>query len=84
MTTVSVANLKTELSRYLRTVRDGEEVVVASHNHPVAKLVPYQETNGAGIRRPQQPMSRLKSVNGVEPLRTVDPVRLLVEDRSRR
>jgi prevent-host-death family protein len=84
MTTVSVDSLKTELSRYLRTVRGGEEVVVSSHNHPVAKLVPYEEASGAGIRRPQQPMSRLKSVEGVEPLKAVDAVRLLVEDRCRR
>lgn len=35
---VSVSDLKNDLSRYLREVEAGEEVVVMSHHHAVAKL----------------------------------------------
>lgn len=35
---VSVSDLKNDLSRYLREVEAGEEIVVMSHHHAVAKL----------------------------------------------
>lgn len=34
--------LKASLSRYLDEVREGAEVVVTDHGHPVARLVPIQ------------------------------------------
>lgn len=36
---VSVSDLKNDLSRYLREVEAGEEIVVMSHHHAVARLV---------------------------------------------
>ena len=39
---VGVRELKTSLSRYLAEVRDGAEVIVTDHGHPVARLVPIQ------------------------------------------
>lgn len=42
MRVVSVDDLKHELSRFLEQVAQGEEVVIASHGNPVAKLVPFQ------------------------------------------
>ena len=39
---VGVRELKTNLSRYVAEVRDGAEVVVTDHGHPVARLVPIQ------------------------------------------
>ncbi len=38
--TASVSMLKASLSRYLRQVKAGEEVIVTERDRPVAKLVP--------------------------------------------
>ena len=42
MTTVNVHEVKTNLSRLLARVEDGEEVIIARNGHPVARLVKYQ------------------------------------------
>lgn len=36
---VSVREFKSHLSSYLARVRDGEELVVTSHKHPVARVI---------------------------------------------
>jgi len=46
---VGVRELKTNLSRYVAEVREGAEVVVTDHGHPVARLVPIQ--GQAGMER---------------------------------
>lgn len=40
MNTVGVADLRQNLSRYLRRVQDGERLVVTERNRPVAELGP--------------------------------------------
>ncbi len=40
MKTAAVARLKAELSRYLRLVKNGEEILVTERRVPVARLVP--------------------------------------------
>jgi len=40
MKTVNVADLKNNLSRYLRQVRAGEEILIRDRKMPVAKIVP--------------------------------------------
>jgi prevent-host-death family protein len=40
--TVSVHQAKTQLSKLLDLVEDGEEVVIVRHGRPVAQLVPAQ------------------------------------------
>jgi len=42
MVIVNVHEAKTQLSRLLLKVRDGEEVVIARDGKPVARLVPYE------------------------------------------
>lgn len=41
MRSVNVAELKNQLSKYLRFAKSGEEVVIRDRNLPVAKLVPF-------------------------------------------
>jgi prevent-host-death family protein len=43
MRTVNVADLKNNLSRYLREVRRGEEILVRDRKMPIAKIVPLTE-----------------------------------------
>jgi prevent-host-death family protein len=38
---VSVGTLKNKLSAYLKMVKVGNEFVVTEHNHPVAKIIPF-------------------------------------------
>ena len=40
MKTTAIANLKARLSRYLRLVKTGEEILITERNVPVAKIVP--------------------------------------------
>jgi len=48
--TVGVAELRQNLSRYLRRVAMGERLVVTDHNRPVAELGP-PPTTGAALDR---------------------------------
>jgi prevent-host-death family protein len=41
MRSVNVAELKNQLSKYLRFAKSGEEIVIRDRNLPVAKLVPF-------------------------------------------
>jgi len=47
---VNVHEAKTQLSRLLQDVENGEEVVIARNGEPVAKLVPHVEE-----RKPREP-----------------------------
>jgi prevent-host-death family protein len=53
MTTVSVHEAKTHLSRLLQQVEAGEEVIIARGGEPIARLVPIT------VRLPREP-GRLK------------------------
>lgn len=46
MTTVTIHEAKTNLSRLIQKVSAGEEVVIARGSKPVAKLVPVGEVKG--------------------------------------
>ena len=48
---VSVRELKNNLSKYLKLVRQGEPVVVTSHRTPVARLLPIPEIDSGGLRQ---------------------------------
>ncbi len=47
---INVHEAKTHLSRLLERVAHGEEIVIGKAGKPVAKLVPYRETQG--VRSP--------------------------------
>lgn len=83
MKAVSVAVLKQQLSRYLRQVEEGEEVVVTAHRRSVARVMSV--TPGSlQIRKPTADISSLRRLKGVtlSPGRTA--VELLIEDRAGR
>lgn len=41
MRSVNIAELKNQLSAYIRFARNGEEIVIRDRNRPVAKMVPF-------------------------------------------
>ena len=43
MQTVNIAELKNNLSAYLKKVKNGAELIVKDRNRPVARLVPLSE-----------------------------------------
>lgn len=51
--TVKVAELKAQLSAYLRAARRGHPVTVCDRDTPIARLVPYSPAGGPlTVRRP--------------------------------
>ena len=84
MTTVSVATLKSKLSHYLKVAAEGEEVVVTSHSHPVARLGPYKKDDDYSVIVPTLPVEHIKKIKGIKPRKPCDPVAVLIEDRRRR
>ena len=74
MKSVSISDLKANLSRYIRAVRRGDEVQVVDRGVPVARLVPLARTRGADADR----LARLVR-SGVIRAGTAEPVGLLDE-----
>jgi prevent-host-death family protein len=83
MTVVNVATLKEKLSYYLGLVKDGQEIVVTSHRHPVARILP-PSTPSAEVTKPSRPVKELKKVKGVKRRRSMSAVQRLLDDRRRR
>jgi len=85
MQRAQVAQLKAHLSQYLARVRRGDTVIVCDRNTPIARLVPYAETDdGFLVHEPTRSIEDLEGVPGVKPRRRVHIVRLLRESRDQR
>ena len=50
MQVTNIHNAKTNLSKYLKLVASGEEVIICSYGNPIAKIVPYSKNYK--IRKP--------------------------------
>lgn len=83
MNTVNVATLKEKLSYYLGLVKKGQEVVVTSHRHPVARILP-SDAPTVRILEPTRPVKDLLKIKGVKRRRSVSAVETLLSDRRRR
>ncbi len=84
MKSVSVATLKNNLSRYLATVKKGQEVIITSHRHPVARLSPVEKTGAQDLKivPAKKPVSSLRKIKGMN--LQVDLLAELLADRRRR
>ena len=83
MNLVKVAILKEKLSYYLGLVKSGEEVIVNSHRHQVARILPMPAA-AAEIVEPIRPVKALRKLKGIKPRRSVSGVKSLLDDRRRR
>jgi len=84
MKRVGVAELKNNLSRYLRVVEGGDEIEVTDHDRPIARLGPVDEGGRTPIRPASRDFLELRDRRS-EPLDPpVSVVDLLLEDRRRR
>jgi prevent-host-death family protein len=84
MKSVSVAQLKSKLSQYLAAVKNGKEIVVTSHRHPIARIIPMETTAADDLQiiPARKPVSSLREIKGIK--LSFDPVECLLEDRRRR
>jgi prevent-host-death family protein len=84
MESVSVATLKSKLSEYLTAVKKGKEIIITSHQHPIARLTPVKD----GLRPSLEVISAKKPISSVKNLKgiklKVDLVADLLADRRRR
>ena len=84
MTKAGVAELKANLSAYLRRVRDGESVTVMDRDTPVARLVSLETDQRSGLRV-RSARKDLAFLGQLPPLRTrAEIVDLLLEERGER
>lgn len=83
MNIVNVAKLKEKLSHYLDLVKSGQEVVVTSHRHRVARIVPVAAPS-AEIVKPTRPVRDLHKIKGTKLKRSAAGVNSLLADRRRR
>jgi prevent-host-death family protein len=84
MKSVSVATLKSNLSRYLAAAKNGREIIVTSHRHPIARILPAEEPllDDLKIISAKRPVSSLKKIKGMD--LQVDLLADLLADRRRR
>lgn len=84
---VNIATLKAHFSKYLRTVRAGEEVVVLDHKMPIAKIVRIKGAEPLTSTKPvgsfAKTIANLK-IPKVSKQRNVDSLTLLLEERGMR
>jgi len=67
-TQVKIAQFKNGLSRYLRSVQRGGEIIVKDRDTPIARVVPYEERKGRlTIRPPTRPLRDLEKLPRVAP-----------------
>lgn len=84
---ISVRELKNQLSKYLRKVAAGDEVVITSHNRPVARLTKVQEvveekpTHQVLLRR-LKTMSGVYIAKGGKPKGARKPIRIKPGEKS--
>ena len=83
MNIVNVAILKEKLSYYLALVKSGEEVIVTSHRHRVARILPVTEA-AARIVEPIRPVKDLRKLKGIKPRHPLSGVKSLLDERRRR
>jgi antitoxin (DNA-binding transcriptional repressor) of toxin-antitoxin stability system len=83
MNIVNVAILKEKLSYYLGLVKSGQEVIVTSHRHQVARILPVTAPS-AEIVEPTRPVKDLRKLKGIKPRRSLSGVKSLLDDRRRR
>jgi prevent-host-death family protein len=84
MKMVSVAELKSRLSHYLAAVKNGREIVVTSHRHSIARIVPIEKHSADDLKitPAKKPGSTLKKIKGLN--LDVDLLADLLADRRRR
>ena len=84
MKSVKIAQLKDNLSRYLRAAERGASVVVTDRDRPVAQLVPIPSDEGFEIQPASRPFASLRDRRYARTRRALDSLSLLLAERGAR
>ena len=85
MKRVKIAELKDQLSRHLREVERGAEVVVTDRERPIARIVPVSRAGApVVVIPPSRPFSSLRRKRYAPAGWRVSSTDLLLEERQRR
>ncbi|MBI4042702.1 MAG: type II toxin-antitoxin system prevent-host-death family antitoxin [Deltaproteobacteria bacterium] len=85
MKKVKIGELKNRLSAFLNLVRKGEEVVVTDRDHPIARMIPFQEKKEKlKITRALHSPSFLKQLSYPPMREPIDSLAALKEEREER
>ena len=82
MSRVGIADLKANLSRYLRRVRSGHTLTVLDRDTPVAQLVPYDSDTPLEVRLALRKPAALRLPP--RPAARTDSLAALLKDRASR
>jgi prevent-host-death family protein len=80
MSKVSIADLKANLTRYLRKVRGGQTVTIFDRDTPIAQIVPCEVETPLEIRRATRKPSQLRLPR--PPAKSTDSLSELLHDRA--
>lgn len=85
LTKVNVATLKNDLSKYLRMIKAGKEVIVLEHKTPIAKVVPIEKEDDLVVITAKVDSRVLKEmVDAPAKTRQWDSLDYLLNDRKKR
>lgn len=79
--TTNISQFKTHISSMLRSVRDGDHIVIMDRDIPVARVTPYVEADQTLVSRPPAGPIPFRKLSFSAAL---DPLAYLKEDRARR
>ncbi len=83
MSTVKIAELKSQLSRHLRAVEGGAEIVVTDRDRPIARIV-AMESDTVRLVAPRVPFATVRRRRWAPAKWAVTSGRLLAEERDER
>ncbi len=75
MKTANVSELKARLSSYLAEVRKGNTVVVLDRRTPIARLIPYENTQELKITESTCAPAKLRDLKPIRLRKKMDPVK---------
>jgi prevent-host-death family protein len=84
MKSVKIAELKDNLSRYLRAAEKGASVVVTDRDRPVARIVPILAEESVEVVPASRPFSSVRARRFAPTRATIDSLALLLEERADR
>lgn len=86
MKSVNIAKFKAELGKYLGYIRRGEEVVVFDRSQPLARVLPFKETETKLIiEEPLEKETHLFDLHFKPiPNKKVDSLKFLIDERGER
>jgi prevent-host-death family protein len=85
MKRVKIAELKDNLSKYLRAVERGAEVEVTDRDRPIARIVPIADgDDGITVIPPTRPFAGFRRRRFRPVRRRFDSLELLLEERQER